>query len=141
MQKRETTVYRAEITIFSLTIDSIYNIDQLIVLKRTLEAQRERAKREFWVNLSGIEFEQELGKVFIKQGYEVEWTPISGDEGIDLILKRNSKTIIVQCKAHKYPASLAMVRELYGALISCKADEAILASIGGFTEGVKTFWT
>lgn len=107
--------------------------------KRALQRQQERNQKKFWLGLSGIEFEKELGGIFKRQGYEVAFTPTSGDQGIDLILKKDGKTIVVQCKAHKHPATPAIVRELYGSLISYKADEAILASLGGFTEGVRTF--
>jgi len=98
-----------------------------------------RNKVDFWLNLSGLRFEEELAELFKLAGDNVTVTKATGDEGIDLKLFRDGKYIIVQCKAHKNPVGPATVRELFGTLISCKADEAILASTNGFTKGVYEF--
>ena len=106
--------------------------------KSALRSQQ-RKREQYWKSLGGIEFEQELGKLYRARGYRVEWTPTSGDQGIDIILKRNGKTAIVQCKAQKRPASPAVVRELFGSMVAFGADNAILACTGGFTDGVRKF--
>ena len=73
-------------------------------------------------------------------GYQVQSTPKSGDQGIDLILTKDGKITIVQCKGQKGPASPAVVRELYGsfAAFTC-AHHAILACTAGFTRGAISF--
>lgn len=98
-----------------------------------------RNKMDFWINLRGIDFEKELAKLFKLAGYSVILTKGSGDEGIDIELRRDGKYTIVQCKAHKKPVGPSCARELYGTLVSSRADEAILASINGFTSGVNIF--
>ena len=103
-----------------------------------LRAEQQK-REEYWESLGGIEFEQELGKLFRALGYNVKLTPASGDQGVDLILRKNGKTTVVQCKAHKRPASPAMVRELYGSMYAFGADSAILACTGGFSGGVRDF--
>ena len=106
-----------------------------------LEAERARRRklREYWMSLSGVEFEQELGEVFKQLGYVVQSTPSTGDQGIDLILKKDGKTTIVQCKGYQSPVGPSVARELFGSLVASKADDAILACTGGFTQGVKQF--
>ena len=106
-----------------------------------LEAEKARRKklREYWLSLSGVEFEQELGEVFERLGYVVQATPSTGDQGIDLILKKDGKTTIVQCKGYQSPVGPSVARELFGSLVASKADNAILACTGGFTQGVKQF--
>ena len=69
----------------------------------------------------------------------MKFTPASGDQGIDLILRKGGRTTVVQCKAHRRPASPAMVRELYGSMHAFGAESAILACTGGFSGGVKDF--
>ena len=91
------------------------------------------------MSLSDVEFERELGEVFKRLGYRVQFTPSTGDDGIDLILKKDSKTTIVQCKGHQSPVGPAIAREIYGSLVASGADDAILACTGGFTQGVKKF--
>ena len=104
-------------------------------------ARREvlRKREEYWSGLSGLEFERELGNLCERRGYEVSFTPVSGDGGADLILHKDGKTTVVQCKRHKSPASPAVVRELYGTMVHLGADRAILACTGGFTKGVRDF--
>lgn len=97
-----------------------------------------RAK-EFWRALSGPEFERALAGLFVQLGYRADLTPASGDSGIDIYLAKDGRRIIVQCKAHAAPVGPAVVRELYGTLTHHGADEAILASVGGFTQGVFDF--
>jgi len=59
-----------------------------------------REKNEYWYSLigKGVEFEKTLAELFKALGYEVNKTPASGDQGIDLILKKGKETIVVQCK-------------------------------------------
>ena len=104
-------------------------------------ARREALKkrREFWEGLSGRQFEHELGNLCKRRGYKVSFTPVSGDEGIDLILRKNGKTTVVQCKRHKSPTGPSVVRELYGSMVASRADNAILACTGGFTKGAREF--
>ncbi len=99
----------------------------------------ERKREQYWESLGGIEFERELGKLFGARGYRVEFTPTVGDQGIDLILRKDGKTTVVQCKAHSRPVGPAVARELYGSMVAYKADNAILACTGGFTDGVFKF--
>lgn len=103
------------------------------------EDAKRRSSEEYWNNLSGIDFEEELATLYEKLGYSVEFTPTTGDDGIDLILELDGKKTIVQCKRHDAPVGPAVARELYGALTASKASNAILACTGGFTEGVYKF--
>lgn len=103
------------------------------------EAVELRQREEFWLRLSGRGFELELAKLFAQSGWAVEVTPASGDQGIDLLLKRGSETVVVQCKATEKPAGPAVVRDLYGAMTATHADSAIIASLAGVTTGAKSF--
>ncbi|MDE2899600.1 MAG: restriction endonuclease [Chloroflexota bacterium] len=106
-----------------------------------LEAEEARSKEfyGYWMALSGPEFERELGTVYRRLGYSVQSTAGSGDGGVDLILRKNGKTTVVQCKSHQAPVGPAIARELYGAMFDFRADRAILACTGGFTRGVVDF--
>ncbi len=107
--------------------------------QREAEEARGRKLIGYWMTLSGTEFERELGILYGYLGFGVELTPSSGDQGVDLILRKDGKTTIVQCKSHKNPVGPAVARELYGSLAASGADDAILACTGGFTQGVREF--
>jgi restriction system protein len=127
--------------ILSFCLPSFRNVHKYNVVKKDYENWQIRTQELFWTSLSGSQFEQELARVYKQMGYDVELTPSSGDRGIDIILKRNNRTTIVQCKATKRPVGPAVARELYGTLIESGMDDAVLASISGCTTGVRRFIT
>ena len=106
------------------------------------EQQREifRKKAEYWFNLSGYSFEDEVSVLFSKKGFKIQRTPYSGDGGIDLIVHdENGKMGIVQCKNFNKQASPSIARDLYGTKHATKADFCILVCSGGFTLGTIKF--
>jgi len=98
-----------------------------------------RRRSDFWRSLSGLAFEQELAKMFRLAGYEAQVTHASGDEGVDIILTKDGRRGVVQCKAHKGPVGPHIVRELFGSAVHFNADFAMLASISGFTPAAIDF--
>ena len=88
-----------------------------------------------WVALDGVGFERAVAKIYKDRGYEVEYTPRSYDQGIDLILRRDNKVTIVQCKRYTDKVGVSAVRELNGIRSSWpNADEVVLASLFDFTK-------
>lgn len=68
-------------------------------------------------NLSWKEFEEFAGSLFTKMGYSVEVTGGLDDGGVDLIVKKEGRTSLVQCKNYRVSkVSLSMVRDFYGAM-------------------------
>jgi hypothetical protein len=108
--------------------------------KRREMEYRMRKEEESWRGMDGRSFELEVAKLLMNKGYIVKHTGSNwGDRGVDLLLKIDEKTIIVQCKAFKNYLSAGVVRELYGTLIDQKADEAWLVTTSGFYRGAKEF--
>ena len=103
------------------------------------ESARRRKFLEHWMSLSGAAFERELATLYRRLGYRVESTPSSGDQGVDLVLRKDGKTTVVQCKGHQARVGPAVARELLGSMVDFGADSGILACTGGFTRGVKDF--
>lgn len=95
-----------------------------------------RTQEVFWERLTGRGFELEVTNLLNRAGYHARLTPASGDGGVDIVLGDGT---IVQCKAHRAPASPGVVRELYGALIHQNAPKAMLISLSGVTGGVRSF--
>ncbi len=107
--------------------------------ERDAERARMRKVTSYWESLSGVEFERELASLFIRVGYQVEMTPPSRDDGVDLVLRKDGQVGIVQCKRYSQPVGPAAARELFGSMNAYPADYAILACTGGFTQGVRQF--
>jgi restriction system protein len=87
------------------------------------------------------DFERLIGEAFRRQGYEVAEIGGKGaDGGIDLKLYRSGQTVLVQCKQWKaYRVGVQPVRELFGVLISERANRAVLVTSGSFTQEARAF--
>jgi Restriction endonuclease len=85
----------AQESLFRTTIE-VKAIENDISIRQ--ERELKRLSEIPWRNLRGVDFEEFLGEVFSRLGYEVELTKASGDQGADLILKKDSLSICVQVK-------------------------------------------
>lgn len=61
----------------------------------------------------GHHFVRFLAKFFRKQGYEVEETRVSGDQGADLLLYKDERRIAVQAKRWERTVGNEAVREVH----------------------------
>ncbi|WP_300615838.1 restriction endonuclease [Dokdonella sp.] len=86
-------------------------------------------------------FEQLVGEAFRRQSYTVEETGLGGaDGGIDLILRKEGRRVLVQCKqwrSRQIPVSV--VREMYGLLAHHRADEVKIVCVGTYTRDAAQF--
>ena len=67
------------------------------------EVWKNRTLVEFWRRLSGRAFERELAWLFSRKGYSVELTPVSGDKGIDIIVRRGGGRRSYSARQHQSP--------------------------------------
>ena len=122
-----------------LVIPSVRRYGHFVQARDAYKVWELRTHLEYWRSMPGRVFERELGAAFAGQGFAVELTPASGDQGVDIILRRGGRKTIVQCKATAKPVGPAVARELYGTLQASGANDAILAATGGVTSGVREF--
>lgn len=92
-------------------------------------------------DLSWAEFEELAAEAYRREGYSVEPTGgAAGDGGVDLVLRRNGQTTLVQCKHWKtWTVGVKIVRELRGVMASEKADYGVVVSYGTFTSEATAF--
>ena len=91
-------------------------------------------ERPWWWTLDGWQFEQEVANVFRMNGYNAKVTKGSGDGGVDIILKKDGRTSIVQCKHYQSPVPPEPIRALWGCKDDFNADEVILVASSGITD-------
>jgi len=89
-------------------------------LQRLLDMERQsvayKCQKLFdrrWREYRGAQFEDYLAEVFDVLGYTVQQTGQSGDHGVDLIVKRNGRTVAIQAKGYTDSVGNAAVREAY----------------------------
>ena len=91
--------------------------------------------------MSWREFEMLVGEAFRRQGYRIEETGLGGaDGGIDLLLRKDGKTTLVQCKQWRNQrVDVKIVREMYGLLNHHAADAVKIVSVGEYTDDARRF--
>lgn len=108
--------------------------EKWLKLHRDTRQKFERINRLNQVqSMDPIEFEQYVGYLYQKEGYRVAMTVTSGDEGVDLFLRRGMSTAVVQCKRYAGTVGQPTVRDLYGAMIHNKARRAMLVTSGSIS--------
>ncbi|KPL47637.1 restriction endonuclease [Xanthomonas axonopodis] len=87
------------------------------------------------------QFEQLVADAFRRQGYHVEETGLGGpDGGIDLILRKDGRRTLVQCKQWKrQQVGVGVVREMYGLLAHHQAHAVKIVCIGSYTKDAEQF--
>jgi restriction endonuclease Mrr len=92
-------------------------------------------------HMSGTEFEHFMANVFAKQGYPVQLTPCSGDQGVDLLLTIDERRVAVQLKRHTAPVGNAAVQQALAGMIHYKAKEAWVITTSTFTKSARQLAT
>lgn len=92
-------------------------------------------------NMSWREFEVLVGEAFRLQGYVVTETGGGGaDGGVDLVLRRDRETHLVQCKQWKaFKVGVTVVRELYGVMAVRGAAGGFIVTSGRFSREATEF--
>lgn len=84
-------------------------------------------------SMDGIEFERLVADKLRLVGAEVSLTPASGDHGADLIVRFNTKLIVVQCKRSASTIGNKAVQEVYAGCAFHDADQAWVVSDAPFS--------
>ncbi len=103
------------------------------------ERFRSRITWRYWLSLNPTEFEDAVAGLFVDNGYEACTTPASGDFGVDILLTKDSKKFVVQCKTSYKPVGPSVARDLYGTMTAEEADGAFLVAPNGFTIATQDF--
>ena len=92
-------------------------------------------------DMSWQQFEALVGEAFRRKGYTVIETGGGGaDGGIDLELKKEGETFLVQCKQWRaYKVGVSTVRELYGVMAAKGATGGFVVTSGVFTDEARAF--
>lgn len=92
-------------------------------------------------NMSWKDFEYMVAEAYRRQGFQVEYSLSRGaDGGVDLVLRKDGKTILVQCKQWKvFSVGAPVVREMFGLMTAERADGIIIVTSGKFTREAMAF--
>lgn len=98
--------------------------------------KEEEINKQSLVNIhTGTEFEKYLVKLFKDMGYEAQHTGKAGDQGCDLLVKKNNKTYCVQAKYYTSDLDNTPVQEIIGSLKHYNGDKGVVITNSSFTSG------
>ncbi len=82
----------------------------------------------------GIRFENHCMEILKQNGWELKVTPITGDQGVDLIASISDLRICIQCKDHEKAVGNKGVQEISAGKLFWEGTHAIIVSKSGFTK-------
>lgn len=100
------------------------------VKKRTEVREKSAAYDE---DMSGTEFEKLVANIFQKLGGVIKHTPITGDQGADLLVLIEGRSIAIQCKRSSSSIGNKAVQEALSGKHYYDAEEAWVVSDAQFT--------
>ncbi|GAA5266037.1 hypothetical protein ACOSOMT5_P2464 [Acidiphilium sp. MT5] len=113
---------------------------------RNVRKQRDRKRAEYrqilldfrWREaMSPTEFERCCADYLRLKGWEASQTKGSGDQGADVIARKNNHFLIVQCKKYNKPVGNKAVQEVIAARIYYRGTSAIVVSNQTYTQSAR----
>jgi HJR/Mrr/RecB family endonuclease len=82
---------------------------------------------------SGGDYETHCCLLLEKSGWETKMTPPTGDHGVDILAKKEGKTLAIQCKYYSTPVGNSAVSEVVAGKNFYYANEAAVVSNASYT--------
>lgn len=87
--------------------------------------------------MSGVEFERLVAERLVSVGAAVRSTPVTGDQGADLVVQHNGQTIVIQCKRSGSTVGNKAVQEAYAGRKFHGAEQAWVVSDAPFSRSAR----
>lgn len=130
-----------DITSLALTLAPLIFIagEVLLVWIKFKENQRLRLLSISDVDkMTGVEFEQYVGKILQSKGYGVTFTKASGDLGVDILASKGNETTGIQLKRYKENVSRTAISDVVGAKDHYGYTRCMVITTSYFTKDAKT---
>lgn len=110
---------------------------ELIEVPTRKECARIEKRFEYDERMSGFEYERFCASLLERCGWKCELTKASGDQGVDIVARKNRRTAAIQCKKYSSPVGNAAVQEIVAARTHLRADYAVVVSNALFTRAAQ----
>lgn len=117
--------------------DFIVNKVHAIVLSWLAEEPRSSTDLSFHSDMTPREYERYCSDILATAGWSTQLTPVSGDQGADVICEASGIRLVVQCKLYSSPVGNGAVQEVIAAKQFEYADVAVVVSSAAFTRSAK----
>lgn len=103
-----------------------------------VESFLERDESDSFFKVSdGDDYEVYCGDVLKGAGWSVDFTPATGDQGADLIARKNGASVAIQCKYYSSPVGNAAVQEVVAGKLFYGADFSVVVSSSRYTRSAR----
>ena len=117
--------------------DFYFTLKPLLVLLAHIEERLEGRMASDEMPVDGIEFEHWCAEKLRMQGWDVSVSQASGDQGVDVLAKREGYAVAVQCKRYSKPIGNTAVQEVFAGARNLDVPLACVIGTGGFTKSAK----
>ncbi len=109
--------------------------------QQKLFIQKLLAAENAFTRLSSLGFENTVAEIFKAQGYIAKRTKASGDEGKDIILRKQQETIYVECKKYSIDNKVGRpdIQKLAGAMMGDGVTSGFFVTTSSFTKEAIAF--
>ena len=118
-------------------IESIKERIKSSEIKNKLKTEKKRKISKYTIDdvdlMTGTEFEEFVGALFKKMGYNSKVTKQSGDQGLDVIATRNGLKIGIQAKCYANTVGNAAVQEAVAGKSFYNCDKVIVITNNYFS--------
>jgi restriction system protein len=87
--------------------------------------------------MTPTDYELHCALLLRSTGWDAQTTVASGDQGTDVIARRNGLVLVVQCKLYSQPVGNSAVQEISAARMHYQADYAAVVSNASFTTAAR----
>ena len=87
--------------------------------------------------MTGTDFENYVAARLRRAGWQVTFTSVTGDYGVDLIAERDGKSVAIQCKRHGNSVGVAAVQQVVAGARHHGCTKSIVVSNQEFTRAAK----
>lgn len=130
-----------DLLIISLTVIVIFLAIGLLFFiwySRRLEMRRLRALEIDDIDrMSGVTFERYVGELLKDQGYQIHYTPLSGDFGTDIVARRDNDRISVQTKRYRDAVNLEAVQQAVASMPIYGCNKSMVVTNNYFLKSAK----
>lgn len=121
-----------------LTEEPKLDIDELIRNEEQWRIQQYKSELDYIDHMEGHKFESWCADLLRRNGFtEVEITPGSGDQGVDILAKKDGLKYAVQCKCYSSDLSNKPIQEVYAGKTVYKCQVGAVMTNRYFTSGAK----
>ena len=130
-------VVRPSLTVQEANAVATYGLGKLmteLVEDRVrIRVEEIEAEVSFSPDMKPDEFERWCRNILVSKGWTAENTPLTGDQGADVIAEKSGVRLVIQCKLYSAPVGNKAVQEAHSARTHYGARLAVVVTNAGFT--------